>query len=93
MRKIVLGLGGLLLAVAAVLAVRDVSEPLGNLWASIDSNSLVGLGSLIENHVDPDLWVDVVLPVLEWPAWLLPAVLGLILVLATRPWKGLRRRG
>ncbi len=85
MRKIVLGLGGLLLATAAVLLVRDAGQSAGELWASIDPNTLVGLGSLIENRIDPDLWVDVVLPMLTWPAWIYPGVAGVILGLAAQP--------
>ena len=88
MRIFVLILGVLFLAAAAVLAVSGFGESAGELWASIDSNSLVGLGSLIENRVDPALWVDVVLPALTWPAWVFPAVPGVILVLAARSGRG-----
>ena len=87
MRRIVLGLGALLLVVALVLLLRDPGGAAGELWAAIDPNSLVGLGSLIENRVDPDLWVDVMLPILTWPAWLFAALPGLVLVLAARPWR------
>jgi len=92
MRKILTGLAALLLIVAAVLALRDAGQSAGELWASINPNSLVGLGSLIENKIDPDLWVDVVLPMLTRPAWVIPGGLGLILVFLARPWLLGRRR-
>lgn len=91
MRRVLLALGVLLLIAAAVLLVRAPGEALGPFWASIDSNSLVGFGALVEKEIDPDLWVDVFLPVLEWPTWVLPGALGLILVLLARPWSKRRR--
>lgn len=90
MRKIVLILGALLVVAAVVLLIRDAAEALGYLWFTIDANSLVGFQALIEKKVDPDLWTSVFLPLLDWPAWILPLALGAILVLAARPWK--RRR-
>ena len=94
MRKVLTGIALLLLIAAAVLALRDHAEQAGALWASINPNSLVGLQSLIENKVDPYLWVDIVLPMLELPAWVIPGGLGIILVLLARPWTaGHRRRG
>lgn len=91
MRRILTGLGALLLLVAVVLALRNAGQAAGELWASIHPNSLVGLGSLIENRIDPDLWVDVVLPMLTWPAWVVSGGLGAILILLARPWS-LRHR-
>jgi hypothetical protein len=88
MRKTLLILGGLLVALAVYLLALHWGQSTGEIWASIDPNSIVGFGSLIENKVDPDLWIDVILPVLQWQAWILPLVLGLLLVLAGRPWKG-----
>jgi len=93
MRVLLPGLGLLLLAAAAVLLIRDAGQSAGELWASIDANSLVGLGSLIENRIDPDLWVDVVLPALTWPAWLFAAVPGVLALVAGRPWRRWRGRG
>jgi len=92
MRKILTGLAALLLIVAAVLALRDAGQSAGELWASINPNSLVGLGSLIENKIDPDLWVDLVLPMLTRPAWVILGGLGLILVFLARPWLLSRRQ-
>jgi hypothetical protein len=92
MRKIVLALGGLFVAVAVVLLLRDAAEPLASLWQSIDANSLVGFGARVEKRISPALWSDVLVPVLTWPAWVLPLALGVLLVLAARPWHRLRDR-
>ncbi len=92
MRKFLAGIAFLLLIAAGVLLVRDHAQQAGALWASINPNSLVGLQSLIENRIDPDLWVDVVLPMLGWPAWVIPGGLGVILLLLARPWTARHRR-
>ena len=59
--------------------------PLGELWASLHANSLVGLQTGVEVAF-PLLWWDVVLPILLWPAWSVLLGLGLIFRLI-----GLRR--
>ena len=87
MRKNFLILGGILLAVALYLVALHNGQSIGAVWASIDPNSIVGFGSLIENKVSPDLWLDVFLPALQWQAWVIPAVLGGLLVLSARPSK------
>lgn len=92
MRKVLTGIALILLIAAAVLALRDETQQAGALWASINPNSLVGLQSLIENKIDPDLWVDIVLPMLEWPAWVIPGGLGFILLMLARPWTARHRR-
>mgnify|MGYP004205355891 FL=1 len=85
--RTMLVLGGLLLLGAAGPLVFAGGDTTGQIWASIDPNSLVGFGALVEKQIDPDLWLNVVLPVLQWPAWIVPAVLGVVLVLAARPWR------
>ncbi|MBT5434089.1 MAG: hypothetical protein P8Q36_07485 [Alphaproteobacteria bacterium] len=87
MRKTLMGLGSALLLTALVLVLRDSSQSIAELWVSIDPNSLVGFGALIEKKVDPDLWTRFVLPLLKEPAWLAPLVPGILLLLAGRPWK------
>lgn len=74
-------LGGALKLVALYLLAFHWGKSTGEIWASIDSNSLVGFGSLIENKVDPDLWLDVILPMLQWQAWIPTLALGFLLVL------------
>ena len=87
MRKTLIGLGGALLLAALALVLWDSSQSIAELWVSIDPNSLVGFGALIEKQVDPDLWTDVLLPLLSEPAWLAALVPGVLLMLAGRPWK------
>lgn len=57
--------------------------PLGEVWADLHANSLVGLQAAIEQG-SPGLWQDVVLPILFWPVWAAPLGLGLILRLIGR---------
>ncbi len=49
----------------------------GELWASIDKNSLVGLQALIENNTWYWLWWKIIFPLLTLPAWVIPLILGL----------------
>ncbi|MEM7120995.1 MAG: hypothetical protein AAF563_06960 [Pseudomonadota bacterium] len=87
MRRFIRYLGLLLLAVAVAIIVANLfqdgwlSPSIAEVWASIDANSLVGFGSLVENEIDPDLWVDSILPLLGLPVWSLPAFFGVIFVL------------
>jgi hypothetical protein len=68
----------------------------GEAWASISANSLVGFGSLIENQVSPDLWLDVGLPLLNASFWMVLGALGAILLVfcrgRNRGFAGRRRR-
>jgi hypothetical protein len=87
MRKTLIKLGIALVLAALGLVLWDSSQSIAELWVSIDPNSLVGFGALIEKSVDPDLWTNVMLPLLTEPAWLAPLVPGVLLILAGRPWK------
>ena len=96
--RIVLGvIGWLLVAGAAVMAVREAVmwaqsgewTPIaaGQLWFDLHKDSLQLVQPAIERYILPALWDPVILTVLQWPAW---AVLGLPgLVLA---WLADRRR-
>jgi len=63
---------------------------LGQRWFEIDqalgSATLNTLQAGIERNVSVDLWDNVVAPVLLWPAVLVFAVPGLVLVLLCRRW-------
>ncbi len=95
MRRSLLAISILLLVVAVVVLVMGLIEhgdwakpSIASVWAGINTNSLVGFGALIEQKIDPDLWFDVVLPFLTWPAWTLPALIGavfLVIGLVIRP--------
>jgi hypothetical protein len=57
--------------------------PAGELWASLDANSLVGFQGVIE-RASPWLWATIVLPILTAPAWVIPLALGLLGLLVCR---------
>jgi len=84
-RRTLLIIAAILFAAAVALLAMGLIEygdwakpSIASIWGNISANSLVGFGALIEQKVDQDLWLDVVLPVLTWPAWSLPLVLGVI---------------
>lgn len=61
----------------------------GGAWAAINANSLVGLGSFVENKISPWLWVEIIVPILVQPLWLVSGLPGIVLIYLTRR----RRRG
>ena len=75
------------LAVEVVGSIRAggyESIAVADAWFRINSNSLVGFGALIENRVSPDLWSEVLLPLLALPLWLVLAVPGALLAIVSR---------
>ncbi len=72
------------------------SAAVGEVWADIHANSLVGFGALVERSISPEFWFDVLVPLLSLPVWLVLAVPGAALVALCRPrrWRlsPLRRR-
>lgn len=80
--------GLLLLAVAAALAAGfGPGTPLGavifRFWPAFLNTFQAG----VQRRLAPELWDLVILPLLEWPSWVVPAALGLLFLLI-----GLRRR-
>ena len=96
--RLVLGLPGLLILVAgffaAGLAIRAAalgaappSDPLGRLWFDAHPSSLNALQVMLERHIWPPLWQDIVFPILQQPAPLVAAggvLLGGLWLLFTR---------
>lgn len=74
----------LFVIITVVLAILYTSLSIGDLWAMIDANSLVGLQALIEKDVDPDLWLEIGLPVLGCPLWVVTALVSAVLLLVRR---------
>ncbi len=74
----------LLVIITVVLAILYTSLSVGDLWVMIDANSLVGLQALIEKDIDPDLWLNVGLPVLGCPLWIITAVVSALLLVRRR---------
>ena len=52
----------------------------GEIWAGIDANSLVGFGAVVEKSISPALWSEVLVPLLSQPAWLALGAPGALLV-------------
>jgi hypothetical protein len=69
-------IGLALLALAAGLYFMFGSDPLGALLFRLDSGLLSLVQAGFQRYLLPMLWDDVLLPVLEAPAWGVPLVLG-----------------
>ena len=98
--RVILGLLGLLLLLAGVagaglmaraLALGMAPEsPLGQLWYDAHRASLNMVQVVLERHLWPPLWQDVVFPALQRPA---PVVTGVALILGVILLLLARRRG
>ena len=62
------------------LAVASIAER----WFQLHRSSFIGLQSGLENRVNPELYFDYVLPVLELPAAGAAAIVGAVLLLGAR---------
>ena len=62
----------------------------GEIWRRANANSLVGFGAIVEKEIAPWLWSSVCVPILQAPAWVIPGVPGLILIVLFWP-RGKRR--
>ena len=65
--------GNALAGLAALLLIGD--RTIAEIWFGADANSLVGFQAFVEQTLDPDpldptLWFDYILPLVETPAWL-----------------------
>lgn len=81
-------LGWSLLGLALVLALHvGVAEPLGAALFRLDPALLNTAQAGLQRQVAPWAWNDVVLPVIEQPVWLPPAVLGAVFLLLARAFR------
>jgi hypothetical protein len=72
-------LAAMLLVGAVALAMLGPPEvPLGQLLFMLDHDMTEALSGSIQHHVASWCWDDIVMPLLQRPAWLLPASLGLV---------------
>ena len=62
---------------------------LGEIWATLDLASLYLVQAVIQRYLHPAIWDPGVISLLLWPAWIVLAVPGAVLVLACWP-KGRR---
>lgn len=98
MRSFFYALGMILLVVAGGCGVAELLHltagsgyrpvSLGSIWFNLSANSLVGFQALVEKQISPAVWSPIQF-LLEVPAWLILAPIGLILTLACKP----RQRG
>jgi hypothetical protein len=72
----------ILAAVAALWA--GAGTPLGEVLYRLDPALLNTAQAGIQRHVSPGLWDNAALPLLEQPAWLVPLLLGALLLLVRR---------
>ncbi len=64
----------LAVAIYVMLNNADITAPAGLLWTEIDTPSLNLAEAVVDRYVAPvlfypDLWYDVIVPMLAWPAW------------------------
>jgi hypothetical protein len=77
---LVLVAAAVVLLAVGLIEYGSLAKPaIASIWAMIDANSLVGFGAVVEQKIDADLWINVVLPFLTWPAWILPLIVAAIL--------------
>jgi len=68
----------LLVAAFALATLEPPDLPLGSLIYGIDSGFLNLLQAGVERHLSPWIWESVLVPILIRPAWLLPAIGGIL---------------
>jgi hypothetical protein len=89
--SLIVGLAGTALMARAIALGMPATGAVGQLWYEADRASLNLLQVVLERHIWPPLWQDVVFPVLTQPAPLVAGIavmLGAVLLLLSR-----RRRG
>ena len=72
-------IGLVLLALAAWLYLGFGGDPLGAVLFRLDPGLLNLVQAVVQRYLLPMLWDDVLLPLLEAPAWAVPLVLGAVL--------------
>ncbi len=70
----------LVLGAAAAFAIRRTAA-VGTIWNDIHANSLVGFGAVVEQSISPELWSEVLVPLLSQPAWLVLGAPGVVLAI------------
>ena len=88
-------IGGLLLAAGLALGVlAGCTAPLGEALFRYDPALLNTVQAGIQRYLSPALWDEVALPLLERPSWVVPAALGVLLLVlgAALPLLRTRRR-
>ncbi len=75
-------LGVMLLALGAGLwfAGNDMTQAAGQLWFTLDSESLNTTQAIVQRYLYPDLWDWVAVPLLQRPVWQAIAILTVFFV-------------
>ena len=69
-------IGLALLALAVGLFAIFGGDPLGAVLFRLDPGLLNLVQAVVQRYLLPMIWDDLLLPVLEAPAWVVPAILG-----------------
>jgi hypothetical protein len=69
-------IGLLLLFLAVGLYAVFGADPLGAVLFRLDPGLLNLVQAVVQRYLLPMIWDDLLLPVLEAPAWVAPAILG-----------------
>ena len=87
-------LGWLLLALALMAGGAEglaslqagAWEPIsfGQIWYDLHKESLALAQPAVQRYLHPVIWDYLLVSILLWPAWLLPLILGLVLMLLCR---------
>ncbi len=71
-------------AVASLGAGEWQPLALGQVWYDLHRGSINLMQAVVQRYLHPAIWDPGVIAVLQWPAWLVAAVPGLVLLLFTR---------
>jgi hypothetical protein len=101
LRLVVRTIALLLLALALAILGRDIMAaapetgfqmvPLGKLWFELHSGSLNLLQAVVERHIWAPLWQSAIFPILQQPAAVVVAALGIVILLLSLIGRGKRR--
>ena len=69
-------IGLVLLGLALEISMSTGGDPLGAVLFRLDPGLLNLVQAVVQRYLLPMIWDDLLLPVLEAPAWVVPAVLG-----------------
>jgi hypothetical protein len=84
-----------LVAAFALATLLPPLMPLGQALVDTDHHLIADLHAAAASNLPASFWTDIAAPCLERPAWLLPAMLGIVLcglALSTRPRRSPQKR-
>jgi hypothetical protein len=69
---------------ASLRAGEWAPQLLGQLWFELDGESLNLTQAIVQRYLFPQLWDPVIIELLLWPAWIIFAVPGIVLLILFR---------